>query len=172
MKYSKILIVEDSDTQRAVYKDVLEKEGYSIIEARDGEEGLRKVKTELPDLIISDLAMPKMSGFEMIRAIKIDDKTKYIPIICVSATYNDIADKLKMLVDFGAEEYFYATENMEELLAKVIVMLRIRKLYLELLEKNKQLKQFNDVAVDRELKMIELKRRIRELEGELAKYKK
>ena len=151
---------------------MLEKEGYSIIEARDGEEGLRKVKTELPDLIISDLAMPKMSGFEMIRAIKIDDKTKYIPIICVSATYNDIADKLKMLVDFGAEEYFYATENMEELLAKVIVMLRIRKLYLELLEKNKQLKQFNDVAVDRELKMIELKRRIRELEGELAKYKK
>ena len=63
-------------------------------------------------------------------------------------------------------------ENIEELSTKVMVMMRIRKIYLELLEKNKQLKIFNEAAVGRELKMVELKQKVKKLEEELVKYKK
>ena len=63
-------------------------------------------------------------------------------------------------------------ENVNELLIKVRVMIRIRKIYLELLEKNKQCQIFNKAAVDRELKMVELKERVRNLEEEIKRYKR
>lgn len=168
----KILIVEDSDTKRAIYKEMLEKEGYTVVEAIDGEDGIKKARTESPDVIIADLAMPKMNGFKMVEAIKTNENTKYIPVICVSTTYKDLASKLKALTEAGAEEFFYMPENMSELSVKVQVMIRIRRIYLELLEKNKQLKIFNDAAVGRELKMVELKNKVKKLEEELAKYKR
>ncbi len=168
----KVLIVDDSATKRALYKGMLEKEGYKIIEAYDGEEGLNKARTESPDLIIADLAMPKMDGFTMIEAIKKDPSGKMIPVICVSATYKDIESKMKALIEAGAEEFFYMPENINELLVKVQVMVRIRKIYLELMEKNKQLQIFNKSAVDRELKMVELKEKVRGLEEEIKRYKR
>ena len=172
MSEIKILVVDDSATKRALYRGMLEKEGYNIVEAKDGEEGVRKARSESPDLVIADLAMPKMDGFKMIEMIKKDEKGKYVPVICVSATYKDIESKVKVLMDVGAEEFFYMPENIDELLLKVQVMLRIRKVYMELLEKNKQLQIFNKSAVDRELKMVELKDKIRDLEEEIKRYKK
>ena len=172
MSEIRILIVDDSSTKRALYKEVLEREGYEIIEARDGEEGLNKAKTGSPDLIIADLAMPKMDGFKMIEMIKKDENGKFIPVICVSATYKDIESKMKGLIESGAEEFFYMPENVNELLIKVRVMIRVRKVYLELLEKNKQLQIFNRAAVDRELRMVELKDKIRSLEEEIRRYKR
>lgn len=172
MANGKILIVEDSSTKRAIYKEVLGKEGYTIIEASDGEEGIEKAASETPDLIITDLAMPKVDGFRLVEVIKRQENTKYIPVICISATYKDIASKMKALCDAGAEEYFYMPENIDDLKVKVQVMLRVRKIYMDLLEKNKQLKIFNTAAVDRELKMLELKKKVKKLEDELARYKK
>ena len=172
MKTAKILLVEDSSTKRTLYRSELEKANYEIVEAHDGQEGLAKAKTVLPDVIITDMSMPNMDGLKMVQILKSEENTKYIPIICVSATYKDIEIKSKALSEAGAEEYFYMPENLGELLLKVRVMLRIRSIYLELLEKNRLLKQFNDVAVGRELKMIELKEKVEKLEKELAKYKK
>ena len=143
MSEIKVLIVDDSAIKRALYRGMLETEGYKIMEASDGKEGLNKAKTEFPDIVIADLAMPKMDGFKMIEMIKKDEKGKFIPVICVSATYKDIASKMRALNEAGAEEYFYMPENTEDFMSKVKVMLRIRGLYLELLEKNKQLKIFN-----------------------------
>jgi DNA-binding response OmpR family regulator len=172
MANAKVMIVGDSGTKRAIYGEMLSKEGYDVVEAHDGEEGVKKAKTELPDLIIADLAMPKMDGFKMIEIIKKDENTKYIPVICISATYKDIASKIKGLCEVGAEEYFYMPENVEDLLMKVKVMLRVRNLYIDLLEKNKQLKIFNDAAVGRELKMTQLKDEIKKLKEELDKRKR
>ncbi|MFH1684622.1 MAG: response regulator [Candidatus Margulisiibacteriota bacterium] len=165
MSKAKILIIEDSPTQRGLYKKILKNEDYLLIEAEDGEEGLRKTRSELPDVVLCDMGLPKISGFELIKALKGKEETKYIPIICLTATYADIASKLKSLVELGADDYFYEPINAEELQAKVIVMLRIRGLYKDLQKKNKELEDFNEVAVGRELKM-------KELEKELAKYKK
>jgi len=168
----RILIVDDSATKRSLYKGMLETEGYEIIEATNGEEGMDKAKNGSPDIIIADLAMPKMDGFKMIERIKKDEKGKFIPVICVSATYKDIESKMRALLEVGAEEFFYMPENLNELLIKVRVMIRIRKLYLELLEKNRQLEIFNKAAVGRELKMVELKDKIKNLEEEIKKYKR
>lgn len=168
----KILIVDGSVTKVALYKDMLEREGYEIIDAKDGEEGLDKAKTESPDLIIADMAMSKIDGFKMIEMIKKGENGKFIPVICVSATYRDIESKMKALIEAGAEEFFYMPENINELLIKVRVMVRTRKIYLELLEKNKQLQIFNKAAVNRELRMVELKDRIRSLEEEIKRYKR
>ena len=173
MSEIRVLIVDDSATKRALYKEMLEKEeGYVIIEAKDGEDGLNKARTGSPDIIIADLAMPKMDGFKMIEAIKKDENGKFIPVICVSATYKDIESKMKVLIEAGAEEFFYMPENTNELLVKVQVMTRIRRLYLELIEKNKQLQIFNKAAMDRELRMVELKDKIRSLEEEIKRYKR
>ena len=172
MEEIRILIVDDSATKRALYRGMLEKEGYEIIEAVDGVEGVSKARAESPDLIIADLAMPKMDGFKMVEMIKKDGNGKFVPIICVSATYKDIENKVKALIEAGAEEFFYMPENINELLIKVRVMIRIRKIYLELLEKNNQLQIFNKAAVDRELRMVELKDKIRNLEEEIKRYKR
>jgi len=168
----KILVVDDSDTQRSMHKEMLEDAGYAVIEAVNGKEGIEKALSEVPDIVLSDIAMPVMDGLEMTKKLKQDEAMKYIPIICVSASYQDIATKVKALLDAGAEEYFYNEQPKEELIVKVAVMMRIRRLYLDLLEKNKQLKIFNDAAVGRELKMAELKKKNKELEAELLKYKK
>jgi response regulator RpfG family c-di-GMP phosphodiesterase len=132
---------------------------------------LLKAQSESPDVIISDISMPGMDGLEMIRALKTNDRTKYIPIICASAAFHDLATKVKALTEAGAEEFFYLPQSEEELLLKVAVMLRIRQLYLDLLDKNKQLKIFNDAAVGREMVMIEQKEQIERLEKELKKYR-
>lgn len=172
MSEIKILIVDDSAIKRKLYREMLETEGYKIIEAADGTEGLDKVKTEYPDIIIADLLMPKIDGFKMIETIKKDKSGKFIPVICVSATYKDVESKIRALIEAGAEDFFYMPENINDLLIKVRVMVRIRKVYLELLEKNKQLQLFNKAAVDRELRMMELKEKIRDLEEEIKRYKK
>ena len=172
MNKAKILVVNDSLGQRAIFKDVLEENGYTVVEAGDGKEGLAKANSELPDIVISDIAMPIMDGLQMVRKLKADERTKYIPVICVSATFQDMATKLRALTEAGAEEYFYVPQNTEELLAKVLVMLRIRKIYMELIGQNNALKEFTDASVVKEFEIISLKKKVAELEAELKKHKK
>lgn len=172
MTKAKILVVNDSLAQRAIFKDVLEENGYEVMEAGDGREGLEKVRSASPDVIISDVAMPNMDGLQMVKALKTDERTKYIPVICVSATFQDMATKLKALTEAGAEEYFYVPQNTDELLAKVVVMLRIRKIYTDLIGQNKALKEFTDACVVKEFEIIQLKKKVAELEAELKKYKR
>jgi len=171
MSTARILVVDDSPTQRNIYHDILTESGYHVDIATNGVEGLEAAIKTQPDVIITDISMPEMNGIEMVTKLKKDERTKYIPVICASATFQDIETKMKALLHAGAEEYFYMPQDKQELLAKVSVMLRIRNIYTELLEKNKQLKQFNDAAVGRELKMIELKNRVAELEKKLASHK-
>ena len=77
MSLAKILIVDDSATQRAVYKEILEEAGYAVVAAKNGNEGIQKAHTEFPDVIISDISMPEMDGLEMVLKIKSDENTKY-----------------------------------------------------------------------------------------------
>ena len=77
----KIVLADDEEFIVAAYKDGLEQAGYSVTVARDGAEALQAVKNVMPDLVLLDLIMPKLNGFEVLRAIKADDSTKHIPVI-------------------------------------------------------------------------------------------
>ena len=84
MTFKKLLIVDDSELDRLTLQKIAEKNGYSVITASDGPEGLEKARSEKPDCILMDVVMPTMSGFEATRTLHEDPLTKNIPVIICS----------------------------------------------------------------------------------------
>ncbi|MEF3280181.1 MAG: response regulator [Elusimicrobiota bacterium] len=93
----KILIIEDNRQTTSVLKEIFEKEGYAVITATDGIDGIRQAKHQLPDLILLDLLLPKISGFDICLKLMQDDKTRKTPIIIIStlADEKQTREKLK-----------------------------------------------------------------------------
>ena len=85
MVSQKILVVDDSLSQRLVLNELLTKAGHRVIMANDGEEAVAKAHSELPDLIIMDIVMPKLNGFQATRAITNDETTWHIPVILLTS---------------------------------------------------------------------------------------
>jgi CheY-like chemotaxis protein len=81
----KILIVEDTEDSRDYMESVLEQEGFEVVLAKDGLEGLEQASAELPDLIITDISMPHLDGFEMIRKIRSSPTQKNVPILAITS---------------------------------------------------------------------------------------
>ncbi len=82
---NRVLIVDDSPTVREMVADQLRKSGFEVIEAVDGEEAVEKIKAAIPDLVVTDLIMPRKNGYELCRWIKNDPTTKHIPVVlCTS----------------------------------------------------------------------------------------
>ena len=124
-----ILIVEDNLEIQESLKEILEQESYEVIQAFDGEDGLKKASTELPDLIISDIMMPKMDGIELSKKIKINGITSHIPIIILTAK---TAEKDKMEgFETGADEYIIKPYNEDILKNRIKNLLKNRKLLKE-----------------------------------------
>ncbi len=105
-----ILVVEDSPTQSMYLKFLLEENGYAVHLARDGREGLDSAKRKRPQLIISDVMMPRMTGYEICRAIKDDPEPSAIPLILLT-TLSDPEDILKGV---EAKADFYLTKPFDE----------------------------------------------------------
>jgi twitching motility two-component system response regulator PilH len=80
-----ILIVDDSATMMEGHKRILEKQGHTVFSAEDGEEGVAKSLELMPDLILMDVVMPKMNGFQATRKITRNDTTKHIPVVIVTS---------------------------------------------------------------------------------------
>lgn len=117
MQSYKILVVDDEEHIRKILKFKLEKHGYFVITAENGEVALQVVRRENPDLIILDLMMPKMDGFEVCRRIRRNFQTAQIPIIMLTAK-SDMVDKIKGLAG-GANDYLVKPYSNEELLLRV-----------------------------------------------------
>jgi two-component system, cell cycle response regulator DivK len=81
----RVLLVEDNEDNRTVYRTILEHFGYGVIEARNGEDGVRIAREEHPDLILMDISIPVIDGWEATKILKGDDKTRNIPIIALTA---------------------------------------------------------------------------------------
>ena len=81
----RILVIEDQEDNRAILRDLLTSAGFSVLEAFNGAEGVTKARSELPDLILMDIQMPVMDGYEATRRIKADAATASIPIIAVTS---------------------------------------------------------------------------------------
>lgn len=121
---SLLLVVEDNPDVRTYITDIL-KDQYRIIEAENGQEGLEKAQASIPDLIISDVMMPKMDGVQMMAQLKQNQKTDHIPIIMLTAKA-EREDKLESL-DFGADEYLTKPFDAEELQIRLHNLINIRK---------------------------------------------
>lgn len=135
----KILVVDDIPVNIQLMQKYLSPAGYEILVARNGEEALVQVENGRPDLVLLDVMMPKMDGFETCRILKSNDKTKYIPIIMVTAL-NEIEDKVKG-IEAGADDFITKPFNKLELLARTKSLLRIKRLHDQLQEKVFQLEQ-------------------------------
>ncbi len=115
---SKILFVEDEPNLQKAISEVLKQEGYQIIGAGDGEEGLEKAKAEKPNLILLDLILPKKDGFEVLKELKSDNELKDIPVI-VLTNLEGIGDVEKAL-SLGATTYLVkANYDLEDVVKTV-----------------------------------------------------
>lgn len=112
----RILIVDDEPDILKIAVFRLKKSGYEILTAIDGQGGLDSAKKDTPDLILLDLILPRMTGDEVCRRIKADDKLRHIPVILFTASIVEIQEKLK---DSGAEDYLIKPFEPEELLEKI-----------------------------------------------------
>lgn len=117
MAKKKILLVEDEPVQLLTVKDRLEFEGYEVIIAADGQEGLDKARREKPDLIVLDLMLPKMDGYKVCGFLKMDARYKKIPIIIFTARAQD-SDKT-MGLEVGADAYIIKPFEPAVLIGKI-----------------------------------------------------
>ena len=113
----KILIVEDSPSELELMSHYLQESGYKVVKAHGAKEAIEKIKTEAPNLIITDLVMPDMSGFELCRFLKKNSETKEVPIVICSSKNQDI-DRLWAMRQ-GAEAYVTKPYTLEELLRAI-----------------------------------------------------
>lgn len=135
----KILIVDDSRLIAHVAKTMLTKRGHEVILAQDGKAGVEAAKSEQPDIILLDLIMPIMDGYEVCEHLKKDDSTKEIPIIMVTSKA-EAPDRVKGL-EMGALDYVAKPFDEGELIARVNVHLRLRELYVTVQEQNRRLQE-------------------------------
>ena len=117
MVRKKILLVDDSSTVLLMERMILSKNQYDVVTAKDGVEGVEKAVAEKPDLILMDVVMPRMDGFEACRKLREQDDTKAIPVIMVT-TRGELAS-VETGYAAGSNEYVTKPINGLELLAKV-----------------------------------------------------
>jgi DNA-binding response OmpR family regulator len=119
VKTNKVLIIDDDPAIRKFIRANLEARGYQVLLAMDGDEGIQVIEKELPDLVILDIMMPKMDGFEVCRQVREWSK---VPIIMLSAREGE-TDKVKCL-DSGADDYLTKPFSLRELLARIKAVMR------------------------------------------------
>jgi twitching motility two-component system response regulator PilH len=117
MAIRKILIVDDSPTERHVLNDMLTKAGYEVVASDNGEDAILKAKSLKPDLILMDVVMPGLNGFQATRAISRDPDTRAIPIILCTSKSQE-TDKIWGMRQ-GARDYIVKPVNRDELLEKI-----------------------------------------------------
>jgi twitching motility two-component system response regulator PilH len=120
MSIKKILIVDDSPTERHFLGELLTKNGFQVMTAESGEEAVTKVKELMPDLILMDVVMPGMNGFQATRTISRDEVTKHIPIIMCTSK-NQETDMVWGRRQ-GAVEYVVKPIDQQELLSKIAAL--------------------------------------------------
>ena len=124
MKKGKILVVDDENYILHILDFSLGAEGYEVITAEDGEEAVRKCREERPDLVVLDVMMPKMDGFEACRAIKRDAETADTPVILLSAKSRDVDQKQGY--EAGADDYITKPLSPGRLVDRVHGLLKLK----------------------------------------------
>ena len=118
----KILLIEDDLPLLRMYQIAFKKAGLRVLDALDGEEGLKKAKAEMPDLILLDLVIPKKDGFEVLKELKGDPKLNKVPVFCLTVLHQ--AEDIKKSQELGADDYLVKTDSLpEQVVTKVMARL-------------------------------------------------
>lgn len=120
----KILVVEDNDMNLDMLKRRLERKGFAVVVAMDGQQALDQARAEKPELVLMDLSLPQMDGWEATRRLKADEATRAIPVIALTA-HAMSGDRQKAL-DAGADEYDTKPIDFKRLLEKIDVLTKAR----------------------------------------------
>jgi two-component system, OmpR family, alkaline phosphatase synthesis response regulator PhoP len=140
----KILLVEDERAIAGIVRDALENSGFLVLIAKDGPAGLELALKEDPDLVILDIALPGMDGFEVCRRIK--KKKLLLPVIMLTAMTAE-ADKI-MGLELGADDYMTKPFSVKELIARINTCLRPLESHQKAKADNTQSSQFGDIKID------------------------
>jgi signal transduction histidine kinase/CheY-like chemotaxis protein len=120
-----VLLVEDNTDMRSFMKTLLTEEGFMTVEASNGRQGIDSAKEIIPDLIISDIMMPDVDGYQLCRELKQDIKTSHVPIILLSVKYTET--EITRGLETGADDYITKPFNMEILLTRVRNLINQRR---------------------------------------------
>jgi len=134
-----ILVVDDTPDNLRLLSALLSEQGYTVRKALNGQMALTACKTLLPDLILLDVMMPGMDGYQVCQKLKADDKTRGVPVIFISAL-NDALDKVKAF-DVGGVDYITKPFQLAEVLSRIGNQIKVRSLQIKLQEKNILLEQ-------------------------------
>ena len=114
----KVMIIEDDKFLSSLLKARLEKESFTVLQAFDGEEALNALKTEVPMLVILDLIMPKVNGFEVLQAISTNPQLEKVPVVILSNLAQD--SDIQKAHDLGAKEYFIKVKvSIDDLVGRI-----------------------------------------------------
>jgi DNA-binding response OmpR family regulator len=144
---AKILVVDDTPANVKLLGDLLIAKGYQVVTAASGPEALTRVDDERPDLVLLDVVMPEMSGYEVCQRIRADARNGILPVVMVTAL-DPSGERIKGL-EAGADDFLTKPVNLAELLARVRSLLRIKQLYDTVEAQSAQLADLNRTLEER-----------------------
>ncbi len=159
---AKILVVDDTPKNVKLLADLLAVNGYDVLTAGSGKEALAKLEAEHPDLMLLDVVMPEMSGYEVCQKIRENPATRLLPVVMVTAL--DPAEERVKGLDAGADDFLAKPINRPELLARVSSLLRIKRLQDEVQRQAAELSEWNrklERRVQEQLKQLERLERLK-----------
>ena len=156
MRTAKILVVDDTPRNVKLLEDVLTVKGYAVVTAASGAEALGKVDSERPDLVLLDVVMPGMSGYEVCRKIRENPATEMLPVVMVTALDPNL-ERVKG-IEAGADDFLTKPINQAELLARIRSLLRIKEFHETIQSQAAQLADWNktlEARVQEQLAQLE-----------------